>query len=59
MLVAIVQLLALATTFQAASAKPQDAVKDLQRQAFAALKKVEINGTQECTVKSAAVRKDW
>ena len=59
MLVPIVQLLTFATTFQAASAKPQAAVKDLQHHAIAALKKVEVNDTQACTVKSAAVRKDW
>jgi hypothetical protein len=59
MLMPVVQLLALAATIQSAVAKPQDAVKDLQQQAIAALKKVKVNGTEGCSVKNAAVRKDW
>jgi hypothetical protein len=59
MFVPVVQLLALATTFQSAVAKPRDAVADLQHQAIATLKKNEVNGTPGCSVSNAAVRKDW
>lgn len=59
MFVPIFQLLALAAAVQSTVAKPQDAVKDLQKQAVAALKKLEVNSTQECSVANAAVRKDW
>ena len=59
MLVPIIQILALVTTAQSAVAKPRDAVKDLQHQAIAALKKLEVNVTQQCSISNAAVRKDW
>ncbi|KAF1365762.1 Di-copper centre-containing protein [Lizonia empirigonia] len=59
MFVPIFQLLALAAAVQSTVAKPQDAVKDLQTQAVAALEKLEVNSTQECSVVNAAVRKDW
>lgn len=59
MLLPLVQVLTLAATIQTAIAKPQDAVKDLQKQAIAALKTVKTNSTQACSVSNAAVRKDW
>ncbi|KAF9699242.1 hypothetical protein EKO04_002830 [Ascochyta lentis] len=59
MFVSIIQVLALAATVQSAVAKPQDAVQDLQHQAIAALKKIDVDSTQECSVSKAAVRKDW
>lgn len=59
MLVPIVHLLALATNIQSIVAEPQNVVKGLQEQAMAALRKLEVNGTQSCSISNAAVRKDW
>jgi len=59
MLVSILHLLALVTAIQSAVAKPRDAVKDLQKQAIVALRKLELNGTQACSTSNAVVRKDW
>lgn len=59
MLVHVIQVLALAATIQAAVTKPRDAVKNLQKQAIAELRKVKTNGTEVCSLSNAAVRKDW
>ena len=59
MFITLVQMLALVATVQGAVAKTRNAVDDLQNQAIAALKGVKTHGPQTCTLKNAAVRKDW
>ncbi|KAJ4985270.1 FAD-binding domain-containing protein [Stagonosporopsis vannaccii] len=59
MLFPILQILTFTATIQAAVTQPRDAVKNLQKRAIAELKKVQANGTEACSVTSAAVRKDW
>jgi hypothetical protein len=59
MFVTLVQVLALLAAVQGAVVKPRNAIDNLQRQAMTALKGVTTDGSQKCTLSSAAVRKDW